>query len=96
MNKLFFSERFHLARKLAIILGGNVFFHPPRGFGSIKYDFNQSTNYENVLLLRTYHALCLYATANNVKRVLPTRHAIVSGYVLFYSNYYYVICQLDI
>lgn len=80
-------KRFHLARKLAIILGGNVFFHPPRGFGSIKYDFNQSTTYENVLLLRTYHALCLYATANNIKRVLRTRHAIVSGYWFDQANF---------
>lgn len=80
-------KRFQLARKLAIILGGNVFFHPPRGFGSIKYDFNQSATYESVLLLRTYHALCLYATANNIRRVLPTRHAIVSGYWFDQANF---------
>lgn len=80
-------KRFHLARKLAIILGANVFFHPPRGFGSIRYDFNDTTSYNNVLLSRTYHALCLYATANNIRRVLPTRHAIVSGYWFDQANF---------
>lgn len=93
-NRLFIAvegsmrrKRFHLARKLAIILGGNVFFHPPRGFGSIRYDFNLSIGYESVLLSRTYHALCLYATANNIRRVLPTRHAIVSGYWFDQANF---------
>lgn len=70
------TKRFGLAERLARVLNGNLVYNPPKGYSAFRGALRDSR------LVTAFYSLCLYITAQTVRKLVAKRPVVVSGYYI--------------